>query len=251
MSLAAAAARDTADLTLYAVAAPVLVVLLLTGALGEARALREAAATAGLTKWERASIVAFAFVCFVVFIGVGACLVAITGGSPGTAEQVIVVASVATAILSVTLIGLLPALALVMDAKARLRALRVAITSVLGVGVVIGSYAVREAARVTPRESYRVYGTCAVGRCGLNERERPTPESRRRRQWRDGQVVEIVCQTTGARLTAPSGVSSNVWDKLQTGGYVSDLHVDTPRVGDYSSGIPACAGSGARRTPTG
>jgi hypothetical protein len=35
----------------------------------------------------------------------------------------------------------------------------------------------------------------------------------------------------------PNGVSTNVWDKLSTGVYITDLYVDTPQIG---SGIPSC-----------
>jgi hypothetical protein len=87
---------------------------------------------------------------------------------------------------------------------------------------------------------YHVYGTCAAGAgqtCGLNERRRPTVHSEPRGQLRDGDGVAVLCQTVGEKQTNPNGVSTDIWDKLDTGAYVTDLYVDTPQIG---TGIPVC-----------
>lgn len=87
---------------------------------------------------------------------------------------------------------------------------------------------------------YHVYGTCAAGAghtCGLNERRRPTTHSEPRGQLRDGVGVAVVCQTVGEKQTNSNGVSTDIWDKLDTGAYVTDLYVDTPQIG---TGIPVC-----------
>jgi hypothetical protein len=91
---------------------------------------------------------------------------------------------------------------------------------------------------------YHVYGTCAAGAgqtCGLNERRRPTIHSEPRGQLRDGDSVAVVCQTVGEKQTNPNGVSTDIWDKLDTAAYVTDLYVDTPQIG---TGIPVCLTQG-------
>lgn len=85
--------------------------------------------------------------------------------------------------------------------------------------------------------SYQVYGTCAAGACGLNERLQPSSRSEPRGQLRDGARVGIVCQVVGERQTNRNGEHTDVWDKLDTGVFVTDLYVDTPQIG---SGIPSC-----------
>jgi len=84
--------------------------------------------------------------------------------------------------------------------------------------------------------SYHVYGT-SPGHPGLNERTLPTKHSAPLGQLRDGDSVAVVCQTVGETQTNAQGVSTDIWDKLKAGGYVTDLHVDTPQIG---TGIPAC-----------
>jgi hypothetical protein len=55
----------------------------------------------------------------------------------------------------------------------------------------------------------------------------------------DGAEINVVCQKHGENV--PDGkYSSDVWDRLDDGNFVSDLYVDTPVVGDLSPGIPVC-----------
>ncbi len=89
---------------------------------------------------------------------------------------------------------------------------------------------------------HHVYGTCADGGCGLNERSGPGYGSYSSAgMLYDGEEVDIVCQTAGEVLTPNHGTASDVWDKLSNGDYVSDVYVDTPGVGGgFSPPIPNC-----------
>jgi hypothetical protein len=89
-------------------------------------------------------------------------------------------------------------------------------------------------------KAYEVYGTCASGGCGVNVRSEPSRHSQRLDTKLDGDLVHIVCQVNGERLEASNHVSSRVWDKLNTGGFISDLYVDTPGVDEYSSQLRQC-----------
>ncbi len=57
-------------------------------------------------------------------------------------------------------------------------------------------------------------------------RVEPSHTSRRIRLLADETPVTIVCQTRGDRTSGTFG-TSNLWDKLSTGGYVSDTYVFT------------------------
>jgi surface antigen len=83
---------------------------------------------------------------------------------------------------------------------------------------------------------YYVVGTCEDGQCGLHLREGPgyteyaTVETRP-----DGAEVDVVCQAEGETYTsARTGSSSNVWDELTDGDWVTDYYVDTPERGAFS-----------------
>jgi hypothetical protein len=112
-------------------------------------------------------------------------------------------------------------------------------------GIVVGSgcfflLGPTSASNARVRAVYRVYGTCAAGAgrtCGLNARLHPTSHSEPRGQLRDGDSVTVVCQTVGEKQTNPNGVSTDVWDKLATGAYITDLYLDTPQIG---TDIRAC-----------
>jgi MFS family permease len=86
---------------------------------------------------------------------------------------------------------------------------------------------------------YRVYGTCAAGACGLNERSAPTPHARKLGQLQDGASIGVICQTRGYRLRT-DGHASRIWDQLVNAAYVSDLFVSTPDVGSFSPELKRC-----------
>jgi hypothetical protein len=90
----------------------------------------------------------------------------------------------------------------------------------------------------TPR-TFHVYGTCAAGACGLNERAAPTPHSEKIGQLQDGTAIGIICQTTGYPLRT-NGHTSRIWDQLANAAYVSDLYVSTPNVGTFSPELNRC-----------
>jgi len=57
-------------------------------------------------------------------------------------------------------------------------------------------------------------------------------------------TVDIVCQGTGQAIAdsySPSG-TSDIWDLLSNGYWISDTLVNTPGVNEFSSGIPQCSG---------
>jgi hypothetical protein len=89
---------------------------------------------------------------------------------------------------------------------------------------------------------YYVIGTCQEGECGLpvwagpGYSGYPLVGSRK-----DGDEVDVVCQAYGQTLTTKYGGASSVWDKLTSGGWVSDYFVDTPERGALSAPIPTCA----------
>jgi hypothetical protein len=56
---------------------------------------------------------------------------------------------------------------------------------------------------------------------------------------REGQAVNLTCQTRGAVV-----VGSSVWDMIGPGQYVSDWFVNTPGVNQLTPGAPVCARSG-------
>lgn len=49
-----------------------------------------------------------------------------------------------------------------------------------------------------------------------------------------GEVIPIVCQTTGDEVNS----TSDIWDGLSSGGYVSDYYTTTPAIGTWTDGIP-------------
>jgi hypothetical protein len=86
---------------------------------------------------------------------------------------------------------------------------------------------------------FTVYGTCAAGACGLNERVAPSPLSRKIGMLQDGTAIGVICQTLGYRMHA-SGNSSRVWDQLANSAFVSDLYVTTPGSGAFSMQLRRC-----------
>jgi Bacterial SH3 domain len=88
----------------------------------------------------------------------------------------------------------------------------------------------------SPATGYRVTATA-----GLIVRAGPGTQYASRGLLQYGQVVSIVCQTTGQRI-----INSAIWDQLSgpIAGYVSDWYVSTPNVGRYSPGLAVCGGAG-------
>jgi surface antigen len=97
----------------------------------------------------------------------------------------------------------------------------------------------------TPSGAFRreVFRTCLNGSCGLSRRTGPKlsfpaiapplPESA---------AVDIVCQTTGDRVVGYDASSTDVWDRLVDGTYVTDYYVNTLGKNDqFTVPIPNCS----------
>lgn len=87
---------------------------------------------------------------------------------------------------------------------------------------------------------FPVYGTCLYGSCTLKQRTGPGPSIPVvPHHLTDGTPVLVVCQV---QAESPSRVKSPIWDKLDTGLYVSDAFVLTPARNRFSSILPRCHG---------
>lgn len=258
LGLAAEAAAPS--LTLYEVTAPLLVVILLTGVLGETRLFRERRDDSGsdeptpappVSKWERRSMYGLGAVMLMVLLGEGVSLHVLADPPAEDWQRVTVIACSALGLGVVCGLNFLPVLLHVMTPRAKARVVP-AVNAVLLLAAASGcAYAVLGALDRSEQRSYRVYGTCAEGRCGLNVRSRPTSHAFQRGQLRDGDEVTIACQTVGERLETRNRISSRIWNRLASGGYISDLYVDTERAGRFSPDLPGCGDAAGRETPTG
>ena len=83
---------------------------------------------------------------------------------------------------------------------------------------------------------YRIVGTGQYG--SLNVRSGPGRAFASLRRLREGDTVNLACQTMGSNVRG-----STVWDRLRDGGYVSDFYVNTPFLGSYTPGIDVCSES--------
>jgi hypothetical protein len=225
------------SLIFYQTAAAVFAVLLLTGVAGEIRDLRSRinGQPQPLSKPWRAYLAGVAGLMLLSISGELLSLAVILTRVPHTAEQIAVAACL---VLAVPGIPLLMLLSLWEDRLRELMAIaRTVLVVFLIAAIGAGLSLLTTAFRTSPSVTYNVFGTCVAGSCGLNERRRPTIHSQRLGQLQDGDIVRIVCQVKGGKVTTPEGVTSRIWDKLTNGHYVSDVSVDTPPVG---SQIPAC-----------
>ncbi|KAK9727421.1 hypothetical protein K7432_001860 [Basidiobolus ranarum] len=93
--------------------------------------------------------------------------------------------------------------------------LKIALVSLGGQGLVMG-YRVNEGVNIRsgPGTQYSVVGSLAAGA-----------------------DVQIICQTTGEKIQ-----TTNIWDKVQSNGYVSDYYVQTNQ--NWVPGVPRCDGTG-------
>ncbi len=236
------------SLAFYQTAAAVFAVLLLTGVVGEIRDIRariSAAEEVPRTVWRYL----FAITTILVFVMGGELVSLLTllesPSSPEKWQQIVVGVCLFLSVLGI------PLLALLSVAESRLKELtsllrlrelawigRAILTLLLAALLAVGLHLVFTAFHRNPSaHRYHVFGTCVAGSCGLNERLLPRADSTKLGLLHDGDTVEIVCQVPGGKVTTPEGVSSRTWDRLVNGHYVSDVSVDTPRIG---SRIPAC-----------
>lgn len=88
---------------------------------------------------------------------------------------------------------------------------------------------------------HHVVNTCADGACGLNKRSGPGYSSYPKvGGLYDGYEVDVSCQTSGENVSSSKFGNTSVWDRLTDGSYVTDMYVDTPGQGTFSSPIPHC-----------
>ncbi|HET7822815.1 MAG TPA: glycoside hydrolase domain-containing protein [Ornithinibacter sp.] len=83
----------------------------------------------------------------------------------------------------------------------------------------------------TVAKSYRVTSSTE-----LNVRSGPTTTASILGHLPGGSAVAVICQARGQKI----GVTS-VWDRISSGGYVSDAYVSTPSSTGFSSTLPRCS----------
>lgn len=223
---------------IYQTAAAVFAVLLLTGVVGEIRDVRTRLTGGnGDTPPPRGYLLWITIFLVVVMVGELIALLVLfeSPSSPERWQQVAVAFCLIVSVPGISLLALAPLIERQFKEFAWVG--RVFLALLLAVLLVVASYLFYTAVHGPIAHRYQVFGTCVAGACGLNERARPTIDSRRLGQLRDGDVVEIVCQVRGGKVTTAEGVTSKTWDKLANGHYVSDVNVDTPPLG---SEIPLC-----------
>lgn len=122
-----------------------------------------------------------------------------------------------------------------------------AVTAVAGLGLVGAADANRPAGEGGGGFKYAP-GTVDVkpGK-RLAVRSAPSTEAGVRRRLADGAKVRIKCQTTGSTVTGTFG-TSNLWNRLAKGGYVSDTYIYTGSDGRVA---PDCGGDAPAPAPTG
>jgi hypothetical protein len=108
-----------------------------------------------------------------------------------------------------------------------------------------------EKARPPGADVFRVYGTCVAGSCGLNQRPTPSRTAQSLGVLYDGDPVRVVCQLRGTMVRASPGHSSNLWDLLDDGSFVSDLFVSTSKSGARSANVTPCPPGQTSNTPHG
>jgi hypothetical protein len=52
----------------------------------------------------------------------------------------------------------------------------------------------------------------------------------------EGEAITITCQKAGSEVNG----TTRIWDKLDTGGYISDYYTTTPGIGNFSPGLAKC-----------
>jgi RHS repeat-associated protein len=91
-------------------------------------------------------------------------------------------------------------------------------------------------------EAVTGYKVANTGGLGANIRTGPGTNYSVAYTLNDGAPLNIACQIKAQTITV-GGYTSNVWDELGDGNYISDLFTTTPVIGDYSPGIPHCTSS--------
>ena len=117
------------------------------------------------------------------------------------------------------------------------RTTRVAVAAVLALGSVAGLGLAADAAT----------GTVKTTAASLTVRSGPGTGYAKVGTVTKGTKVNIICQTTGTTVKGTYG-TSNIWDKIGTGRFVSDAYVYTGSDGRVA---PKCGGRPRPGTPSG
>lgn len=86
---------------------------------------------------------------------------------------------------------------------------------------------------------YRITSPGCGGTCKVYRRSEPNHNSSEHGYHIDGDTVTVVCQVDGELINDPDNGSSNLWAKLDSGYYVSDLFINTPKPGPAPN-LPTC-----------
>lgn len=86
---------------------------------------------------------------------------------------------------------------------------------------------------------YRVVSPGCGDTCKVYRRGEPNHNSPDHGYHIDGDTVTVVCQITGEMINDSDNGNSNVWAKLDSGYYVSDLFLNTPKPGPAPN-LPTC-----------
>ena len=80
------------------------------------------------------------------------------------------------------------------------------------------------------------YGYKVTSTSALNARTGPSTSYPVATTYAPGATVPVACQAPGSAVA-----TTRVWDKLTTGGYVTDYYVSTPSNAGYSPPLPRCS----------
>jgi hypothetical protein len=117
------------------------------------------------------------------------------------------------------------------------------VTAGVVVGILLGGTSSPPSVTAGPSSPYRIGGTCANGACTVNECEKPESCGLEfKGRLREGVGVDIVCQLSGGVVKAPDGHHhSDIWDRLASGLYISDLFVEGTETNRFTPRLPTCA----------
>jgi uncharacterized protein YraI len=100
---------------------------------------------------------------------------------------------------------------------------------VASIATVLAGMLICAATAAADTSGYHVANTQGLG---VTVRSGPSQQTSAIGHIPEGAAITITCQTTGTDVNG-----SQIWDILNTGGYVSDYYTDTPGVGDFSMGV--------------
>ncbi|GAB7041820.1 MULTISPECIES: peptidoglycan DD-metalloendopeptidase family protein [Catenuloplanes] len=109
---------------------------------------------------------------------------------------------------------------------------RASAAAIAGLGLLVGGLATVTASPAEAASS--VSGTVSTGGLVLNVRKAAKTAAKRVGTLQEGAKVSIVCQAKGNRVTGTVR-TTDLWDRLSDGGYVSDAYIKRP-----ATKLPVC-----------